>query len=139
MAQRRGRRPSSIKGKHILIVEDHPGLGKILQNLLAGYDHPSHVTTAKQALEQITQNRPDLILLDMTLPDMSGLELAKLLRQDKKLKRIPILAMSGRNVEKANYIEAGCDDFILKPFDERKLLEQMSKLLRLRRRPKQRR
>jgi DNA-binding response OmpR family regulator len=133
MAQRRVRRPTGIRGKHILIVEDHPGLGNVLQELLAGYDDPSHATTAKQALEQIERNRPDLILLDVTLPDMNGLEFAKQLRQDKKIKSIPILAMSGRNVERAKYVEAGCDDFILKPFDERNLLERISKLLRRRR------
>jgi two-component system phosphate regulon response regulator PhoB len=133
MAQRRRSPARSIRGKHILIVEDHLALGRILQKLLAGYNSPAHATTAKQALEHIERKQPDLILLDITLPDMNGLELAKRLRQNNQIKSMPILAMSGRDVERPKYVEAGCDDFILKPFDERDLIARMAKLLRRRR------
>lgn len=133
MAQHRPKSAKNLKGKHILIVEDHPAIGKILKNLLAGYNHASHAVTGKQALEQIDRKPPDLILLDLTLPDMSGLELARTIRRDKKMSSVPILAMSGKGIDKVKYLEAGCDDFILKPFQERELLDRVSKLLRPRR------
>ena len=115
----RDRRKSGIKkltDKQILVVEDHPFVGEILTELLTLFDHPSHVDSGKEALKQIKQKRPNIILLDLSLPDMNGLEVARRLRQNETTKSIRILAMSGSPMDKRNWLQAGCDDFILKPF-----------------------
>jgi CheY-like chemotaxis protein len=119
-----------LKGKHVLVVEDNLLMGEILKELLARYDHASHVSSGKEALKQIEQNRPDIILLDLTLPDINGLEVATTVRRNKKTKSIPILAMSATSVEKRKWLKAGCTDFILKPFSIPNLLERLSKMLR---------
>jgi CheY-like chemotaxis protein len=88
----RDRTKSGIKklgDKQILVVEDHPFVGEILLALLTLFDHPSHADSGKEALKQIKQKRPDIILLDLRLPDMNGLELARLLRQNDMTKSIP--------------------------------------------------
>jgi two-component system, OmpR family, KDP operon response regulator KdpE len=129
MARDRGK--SGIKklaDKQILVVEDHPFLGEILTALLTLFDHPSHAESGKEALKQIQQKRPNIILLDLGLPDMTGLEFVKLVRQNETTKSIRILAMSGSPMDKPNCLQAGCDDFILKPFSTSTLLAQLSKL-----------
>jgi CheY-like chemotaxis protein len=125
------RRKSGLKKlgeKQILVVEDHPFVGEILTALLTLFDHPSHADSGKEALKQIKQKRPDIILLDLRLPDMNGLELARLLHQNETTKSIRILAMSGIPMERRNWLQAGCDDFILKPFSTSTLLRRLSKL-----------
>jgi two-component system alkaline phosphatase synthesis response regulator PhoP len=127
----RNRIKSDIKklaDKHILVVEDHPFVGEILTELLTRYDHPSHANSGKEALRQIKQKRPNIILLDLSLPDINGLELAKLVRQNKRTKSIRILAMSATRVDRRKWLQAGCNDFILKPFSTPTLLARLSKL-----------
>jgi CheY-like chemotaxis protein len=79
-----------LQGKRILVVEDHPSLSKILTLVLRRYGHPSQAHSGKDALEQIEHKAPDLILLDLSLPDMNGLEIARLVRRNEKTSRIPI-------------------------------------------------
>jgi DNA-binding response OmpR family regulator len=128
----RDRKKSGIKklgGKQILVVEDHPFVGEALTELLTLFDHPSHAAASgKEALKQIKRKRPNIILLDLTLPDMNGLELARLLRQNETTKSVRILAMSGSVIDKQNWLDAGCDDFIRKPFNISTLLARLSKL-----------
>jgi DNA-binding response OmpR family regulator len=119
----------NLKGKHILVVEDYELMGKILVNLLKQYDHASYARSGMEALQEIDRKPPDLILLDLILPDMSGLEVARAVRQNKKTNSTPILAMSGSPAEKPKCLEAGCNDFILKPFDISKLLDRLAVLL----------
>jgi CheY-like chemotaxis protein len=120
----------NLSGKHILVVEDHPLVGELLTILLRHYDNPSHAKSAKEALREIEQKPPDIILMDLILPDMDGLELVRSLRQDPKTKFIPILAMSGIPIPKKTWFEAGCNDFIAKPFKPKHLLARLSRLLR---------
>jgi DNA-binding response OmpR family regulator len=117
-----------LADKHILVVEDHPFVGEILTELLTRYDHPSHADSGKEALKQIKQKRPNIILLDLSLPDINGLELVKLVRQNKRTKSIRILAMSATRVDRRKWLQAGCNDFILKPFSTSTLLARLSKL-----------
>lgn len=123
------KRHKKLKGKRILVVEDHDLMGKLLVNLLKHYDHASHARSAKEALQEVRREPPDIILLDIILPDMSGLEVARAVRQNEKTKSIPILAMSGSPSEKSKCLEVGCDGFILKPFDIQQLLNELAALL----------
>lgn len=118
-----------LKGKHILVVEDHPLLGALLMDLLKHYDHASLTSSGNEAIKEIKQKPPDIVLLDLSLPDMSGLEVARKLRNNQRTESIPILAMSGSEIEKTESLEAGCNDFILKPFDTSQLLAQLARLV----------
>lgn len=108
------------------MVEDHDFMGKLLVDMLKHYDHASHASSGKQALQEIQRKTPSIILLDVSLPDMSGLEIVKIVRQNKKTKSTPILAMSASPDEKNKCLEAGCNGFILKPFDIEHLLNELS-------------
>ena len=118
-----------LKGKHILVVEDYPLMGALLMDILKQYDHASYARSGKEAIKEIKKKLPDIVLLDVSLPDMSGLEIARQLRSNQRTKSIPILAMSGSQIEKKACLEAGCNDFILKPFDTSELLAQLAKLV----------
>jgi putative two-component system response regulator len=127
----RDRRKSGIKklgDKQILVVEDHPFVGETLTELLTLFDHPSHAASGKEALKHIKRKRPNIVLLDLSLPDINGLELARLLRQNETTKSVRILAMSGYPMDKRSWLQAGCDDFILKPFSISTLLSRLSKV-----------
>src|SRR5262244_4224030 len=97
--------------------------------LLRRYDHPSQANSGKDALEQIEHKTPDIILLDLNLPDMNGLEVARQIRRSEKTGRIPILAMSGNPMDLKKCLEMGCTDFVQKPFDESTLLVRLSALI----------
>ena len=125
------RKPNTkkLQGKRILVVEDQPLLRELLTELLSRYDHPSQANSGKDALEQIEHKTPDIILLDLNLPDMNGLEVARQVRRSEKTSRIPILAMSASPMDKKKCLEMGCNDFVQKPFDEFTLLVQLSALI----------
>ena len=106
-------------------------VSEILIDLLGRYDHPSQADSGREALEQIKEKAPDVILLDLNLPDMNGLEIARLVRQNEKTSRTPILAMSGScsPMDKIKCLEMGCNDFIQKPFSVSTLLVRLSALI----------
>jgi len=89
-----------LQGKRILVVEDQPSVSELLTDLLKRYCHPSQANSGKDALEQIKHKAPDVILLDLGLPDMNGFEVARLVRRNEKTGHIPILAMSGSPMDK---------------------------------------
>jgi DNA-binding response OmpR family regulator len=125
------RKPNTkkLQGKRILIVEDQPLVSELLTDLLRLYDHPSQASSGNDALAQIKHKAPDLILLDLNLPDMNGLEVARFVRRNEKTSQIPILAMSGDPMDKRNCLETGCNDFIHKPFTLSTLLVRLSALV----------
>ena len=118
-----------LQGKRILVVEDEPLVSELLTDLLRRYGHPSQANSGKDALEQIKHKAPDVILLDLSLPDIHGLEVVRLLRRNEKTRPIPILAMSGSPIDKVNCLKIGCNDFILKPFSVSSLLFLLSALI----------
>jgi CheY-like chemotaxis protein len=118
-----------LQRKRILVVEDQPLVSEILIYLLGRYYHPSQAHSGKDALEQIKHKAPDVILLDLNLPDMNGLEIARLVRRDEKTSRIPILAISGSPLDEKKCLQMGCNDFIQKPFSVSTLLVRLSALI----------
>ena len=119
-----------LKGKHLLIVEDDSHLAGILARLAQRYGiRVSHAESGTKALDAIKQELPDLILLDLGLPDMSGLAVVTRVRRDEKTRAVPILAMGGNPSRERICLRTGCNDFILKPFDISELLERISALL----------
>ncbi len=118
--------------KKILIVEDNPLVVELLQTILEylGYA-PIVAITGKQGVNLATSHLPDLVLLDISLPDMDGLEVARQIRQNQKTHSIPILAMTGGASFKVQeeYLQNGCNYFISKPFAPNELVSRIERLL----------
>lgn len=118
----------------ILVVDDTPRNVKLLADLLAvkGYA----VTTAasgREALEKIAADLPDLILLDVVMPEMSGYEVCQALRTDPVTEMLPVIMVTALdpNVERVKGIKAGADDFLAKPINQPELLARVKSLLRI--------
>lgn len=118
--------------KKILIVEDNQDLLKVLQMLLTGSYETVGAMKGQQAMDIADAELPDLILLDIVLPDMDGLETARLIRQHPKTQSTPILAMTASvsRIDEEDCILSGCDDYIAKPFTYEQLLPRIQKLLK---------
>lgn len=111
-------------------MEDDALIGGVLAELLKKqFEHASQAESGKEALQEIERKPPDIILLKIKLQDMSGLELARAVRQNEKTKSIPILAMSDSPGDKNKCLEAGCNGFILTPFNIPELLNELAALL----------
>jgi CheY-like chemotaxis protein len=116
----------------ILVVDDNHTNLKLVTDVLGfeGYCILT-ATDAKQAQAVVRQSSPDLILMDIGLPDMDGLALTQILKADQKTRQIIIVALTAfamkGDEEKA--IAAGCDGYIIKPIDTRKFPLQVAELL----------
>ncbi|MDX2163066.1 MAG: response regulator transcription factor [bacterium] len=114
----------------ILIVEDDEDTTQVVSILLetAGYTTVA-VESAEHALQEISETPPDLILLDMNLPDMNGLELLRQVRENSSL---PMIVLSGHTQERDKVValEAGADDYMDKPFSPEELVARVGALLR---------
>jgi CheY-like chemotaxis protein len=118
--------------KKILFVDDNLDLHDIMRKMLQlmGYDS-INAATGQECLLRAVSERPDLILLDIGLPDMDGRDAARLLRSDRETKGIPILAFTAMFDHKLgeSCLEAGCDDYVVKPVAHKVLQEKLQMLL----------
>ncbi len=117
---------------HLLVVDDSPVNLKLASHLLehAGY-RVRQAADAETALVMIREDLPALLLLDLQLPQMDGLTLARLLKADEKTRAFPIVALTAHamkgDAEKA--YAAGCDGYLTKPIDTRRFVEQIAAFL----------
>jgi len=118
--------------KKILIVEDNPQNMKLMEMLLEAKGYILlEAIDGEQAMDVATTERPDLILMDIQLPKMSGLEVTRKLRQLPAFNHIPIIAITAYAMkgDKEKFIEAGCDAYLTKPIDTRELPKVISEML----------
>jgi DNA-binding response OmpR family regulator len=104
-------------GRTVLIVDDEPALVRVLAMHLdsEGYDVLT-ATNGPEALAQARQGRPQIVILDAMMPEMSGLEVCRRLRKDAELKRTHVIILTANEGFKQSAEEAGADDFMTKPF-----------------------
>jgi two-component system phosphate regulon response regulator PhoB len=122
-----------MTAKRILIVEDEKAIRDMVAFGLrrAGYE-VREAEDCREARARIVDVRPDLMLVDWMLPDMSGLELTRSLKRAKDTEEIPVIMLTARAEEqdKVGGLEGGADDYITKPFSPRELLARIQAVLR---------
>jgi DNA-binding response OmpR family regulator len=114
----------------ILIVDDEPRIRDLVRmNLELEHYHVLEASSGEEALEQLRENLPDLILLDVMMPDMDGFET---LRHIREVSTVPVIMLTVRQDEhdRIRGLDLGADDYIAKPFSPRELLSRIRALLR---------
>lgn len=116
----------------IMVIEDEDNIALALDYLLTrdGHDH-SRMASGAGAVEAIRANRPDLVLLDVMLPEVSGYQIVQEMRADPGLATTRVLMMTARGsvVERRKGLALGADGFIAKPFELSELRSEMARLL----------
>ena len=113
-------------GKTVLIVEDNALNLKLLYDILDYHGYFLFTTgRGEEAVEIARQHRPDLILLDIQLPDITGMEAARRLKSDEYTRGIPIVAVTAfaMSGDRATILSSGCDDYVAKPFNVAEFLK----------------
>src|SRR6516225_6833021 len=119
--------------ERVLIVDDDPDIQRLVSYNLgqAGFQ----VTTASSgrlALETVQTHPPDLIILDIMMPDIDGMEVCRTLRQRETSRRIPIIMLTARGdeIDRVVGFELGADDYVMKPFSPRELVLRVKSIFR---------
>lgn len=119
--------------RQILIVEDEQPIREMIAFSLrrAGFD-VREATDSHSARLQLAEQHPDLLLVDWMLPDMSGLELTRLLKREPATRELPVILLTARAAEgdKVAGLDGGADDYVTKPFSPRELLSRINAVLR---------
>jgi two-component system KDP operon response regulator KdpE len=116
----------------VLVVDDEPKLARALKAILRGNGfEPILASTGEEALDLLDRQPPDLVLLDLLLPGMDGLDVCRAIRQDRQLD-VPIVVLSAQGEEdaKVEALDLGADDYLTKPFGAKELLARMRAALR---------
>jgi two-component system cell cycle response regulator DivK len=132
MAGALGPKPSMSQPKTILIVEDKELNMKLFNDLLQAHGYNTLQThDGRNVMDMTRRHRPDLILMDIQLPEISGLEIAKMLKADDDLKSIPVVAVTAFAMrgDEQRIRTGGCDGYIAKPISVANFLQTVSKFL----------
>lgn len=115
--------------KYILLVDDEPINIEIMEVILTDDYEIQSAENGIECLKSIDKRVPDLLLLDIAMPEMDGIEVCKALRSNEKTKKLPIVIVSGFATEEymTNAREAGANDYITKPYKPEKLLHVVEK------------
>jgi two-component system cell cycle response regulator DivK len=119
--------------KKVLIVEDNELNMKLFRDLLEAHGYKTvESRDGVEALKMAREERPDLILMDIQLPEISGLEVAKWIKEDESLKHIPIIAVTAFAMkgDKEKIKEGGCEGYLAKPISLSSFIETIERHLR---------
>jgi two-component system, cell cycle response regulator DivK len=121
-----------MPGKVILHIEDNQDNRLLVRRLLQseGYE-VLEAESAKKALEILVDSHPDLILMDINMPDMDGYTLTTTLKQTPELHKVPIIAITANVMrgDRERSLKSGCDGYIEKPIDVDRFLDQIARFL----------
>lgn len=123
---------------HILIVDDEPDVCEVIQDRLQASGYQTHyVLNGSSALEYTSQHKPDLILLDVMMPDMDGYEVSRRLMNSEPLSSVPIIMLTAKQSQsdKIRALTMGIDDYITKPYDADELVARIESVLRRSKQP----
>lgn len=118
---------------HVLIVEDEPAQREVLSyNLEAEGFRTSKAENGEEALMMVSEETPDVIVLDWMLPSVSGIEVCRQLKTRAETKGVPIIMLSARSeeVDKVRGLETGADDYVVKPYSVSELMARVRTQLR---------
>ena len=117
--------------KKILIVEDVEMNRDLLVQLLEDDYELAEAADGKEGLDKISSEKPDLVLLDISLPEMDGYEVTRAVRSDAAIAETPIIAVTAHAMagDEEKALEAGCNDYLTKPIDEEELWSKVEKLI----------
>jgi len=118
----------------ILIVDDNPDMQNFLKFLLQKYYNVHLAANGEDGFKAAEELKPDLIVSDVMMPVMNGYEMTKKIKEDKRLKRIPVILLTAKAelASKIEGIEYGADDYLTKPFNSKELLTRIKMLLKTR-------
>jgi two-component system phosphate regulon response regulator PhoB len=125
----------------VLVIEDEADLREVLQYNLAQAGHrPFSAATGEAGLKLALEVRPDIVLLDLMLPDLPGTSIVKSLRREPQTVSVPIIMVTAKaeEVDRIVGFELGADDYVVKPFSVRELMLRIDAVLRRGRTPEQR-
>ena len=118
--------------KQIAVIEDNPDNRLLVQVILEPFYQVTDYENGGAALEGMRKQRPDLVLLDVSLPEMDGTEVLARIRADDRLRDLPVVALTAHAMagDREKFLAAGFDDYVTKPIvDETLLLDAIQKLL----------
>ena len=118
--------------KLVLIVEDNDLNLKLFRDLLEAHGYATmHTRDGFEVLDMVRQNRPDLILMDILLPEVSGIEITGWLKADAELKNIPVIAVTAFAMrgDEEKIRAGGCDDYLSKPIAVHQFISTVRKYL----------
>ena len=122
----------AVPEEHILIIEDSPTLALTYREYLKPIGIPAQIAeTGEQALRKINENTPTVILLDLKLPDMDGIDILKQLRADKVSSRVIVITAHGSVTIAVEAMRSGASDFLLKPFTAERLTTTVNNVLEI--------
>ncbi len=121
-----------MKNKILLVEDDDIVAEAVTYNLMWDGFQVRTVTDGASALKSVKEDPPDLVILDIALPLMNGLEVCRELRKDSNTATLPIIMLTarGREIDKVAGLDAGADDYVTKPFERRVLLARVRAVLR---------
>lgn len=125
-------KPDMGQGKKVMIVEDNELNMKLFHDLLEAHGVETiQARDGKNVLALARQHKPDLVLMDIQLPEVSGLDITKWLKEDDELKSIPVIAVTAFAMkgDEQKIREGGCEDYISKPISVIKFIETVQKYL----------
>ena len=120
-------------GQKILVVEDEPDIRKLVNyNLAQERFKVLEAEDGEQGLQIVQRDKPDLVILDLMLPGLSGMELCKILRERSETERLPVLMLTAKagEADRVVGLEMGADDYLTKPFSPRELVARVRAILR---------
>jgi DNA-binding response OmpR family regulator len=127
--------PNSMKTVQVLVVDDDPDILELVCALLSRADlDPVKATNGEEGLRQFFDQRPDLVILDVTMPGMDGF---RTLERIRDLSDVPVLMLTARDreLDKVRGLRSGADDYVAKPFGRQELIARVESLLRRPKRP----
>jgi len=125
---------TKVMAKKVLIVDDDPFNLDLLDQELVEEDYTiERANDGEEALQKVESFLPDVVLLDYMMPKMNGIEVLKHLRQDERFKTLPVILLTakGSQEDKAKGLDAGADDYVVKPFETVELLARVRSMMRL--------